>query len=171
MNLLSLRRSFVIFCAAATLMLGTSPNADAQKNQLRGSVRIDGSSTVFPISEAASSFFAKYYPDVKITLGQSGTGGGFKRFVKGETDISDASRPIKPSEYKATVDNKVEFIEMPIAYDGLTIVVPPESTFVDKLTVDELKKIFLADSAAKTWSEVRAGWPAQPIKIFAPGER
>ena len=114
-------------------------------------------------------------PNVKIPVGVSGTGGGFKRFTKGETDISDASRPIKYKEFLSCKENGVSFIELPVAYDGLTIAVGKDNDFVDTLTVEQLQKIFLADKKdtsfvnAKKWSDVDARWPATPIKIFAPG--
>jgi phosphate transport system substrate-binding protein len=106
---------------------------------------------------------------VRVTVGISGTGGGFKRFAKGETDISDASRPIKAAEAKAAAEAKIEYIELPVAYDGLSIVVNKGNQFVDKLTVDDLKKIFLAGNPAKTWRDVNPKWPAMEIKIYAPG--
>ncbi len=137
--------------------------------ELQGKVEIDGSSTVYPISEAAASRFIKQFPNVGVTVGVSGTGGGFERFTKGETDISDASRPIKASEFEAAKKANISFVELPVAYDGLTLVVHKENDWVDKLTVDEIKKIFTTSGSAKTWSEVRSGWPDKPIKIFAPG--
>ena len=143
-------------------------NASAN-TELSGKIDIDGSSTVYPITEAAAAAFKKLYANVNITGGKSGTGGGFKRFNTGETDISDASRPIKSKELKACQDNKVSFVEIPIAYDGLTVVVHKDNSFVDSLTVDQLKTIFLSDKAAKTWKEVNAEWPDEEIKIFAPG--
>jgi phosphate transport system substrate-binding protein len=147
-----------------------SAEAAPQGNtELQGKVSIDGSSTVFPISEAAASQFQKLYPNVSVNVGVSGTGGGFKRFVKGEIDISDASRPIDAAEVKAAKENDVTFVELPIAYDGLTIVVHPSNDWVDQLTVDEIKKIYLADNAVKMWSEVRAGWPEKPLQVFSPG--
>ena len=136
---------------------------------LSGKIKIDGSSTVYPISEAAAASFKKLFPGVSTTVGQSGTGGGFKRFTKGETDISDASRPIKDKEFKMCKDNKIGFVEIPIAYDGLTIVVNKKNKFLDTLTIDQLKKIFLADSAAKKWSDIDPKYPAEDIKIYAPG--
>tara|TARA_R110002049_G_scaffold309268_1_gene519619 strand:- start:160356 stop:161498 length:1143 start_codon:yes stop_codon:yes gene_type:complete len=144
--------------------------ADAQVNlQLQGKVDIDGSSTVYPISEAAAASFTKKFPNVNVNVGVSGTGGGFKRFTTGATDISDASRPIKDSEFAAAKAAGVAFYELPVAYDGLTIVVHKDNDWVDHLTVDEIKKIFNAETAAKSWSAVRAGWPDNEIKIFAPG--
>ena len=167
-----MKRVFGTFFAAGFLavLMGFGLVADAQVNeQLQGKVEIDGSSTVYPISEAAAASFTKTFPNVSVNVGVSGTGGGFKRFTKGETDISDASRPIKDSEFAAAKAAGVSFYELPVAYDGLTIVVHKENTWVDHLTVDEIKKIFNADTAAKSWSAVRPGWPDVEIKIFAPG--
>ena len=137
--------------------------------ELSGKIDIDGSSTVYPITEAAAAAFKKIYPSVNITVGKSGTGGGFKRFNKGDTDISDASRPIKGKEYKACTKNKVTFLEVPVAYDGLTVVVHKDNTFLKEMTVDHLKKIFLEGSAVETWDKVDPSFPNKKIKIFAPG--
>ena len=139
------------------------------KNELTGTIEIDGSSTVAPVSTEAADLFSDEFPNVKIPVGVSGTGGGFKRFTKGDTDISDASRPIKFKEFEACRKNKIEFIEIPIAYDGLTIAVNKKNNWVDKLTVGQLKSIFLAGSAAKTWDQIDKSWPNKEIKIFAPG--
>lgn len=141
-----------------------SPNSE-----MSGKIDIDGSSTVYPITEAAAAAFKKLYENVNITVGKSGTGGGFKRFTIGETDISDASRPIKDTELSACHEHKIGFVELPIAYDGLTIVVHKDNDFVDQLTVEQLQTIFLSDRAAKTWKDVNSAWPDTVIKIFAPG--
>lgn len=148
--------------------LGCS-SAVSQNNQLRGRIDIDGSSTVYPISEAAAAEFNKRYPNVTINVGVSGTGGGFKRFTVGDTDISDASRPIKDSELAAARKNGISFFEIPVAYDGLTLVVHKSNDWVDSLTLEEIRKIFTTDGNAKTWAQVREGWPNTEIKIFAPG--
>lgn len=151
-----------------------SLNAQGIKD-LEGKIVVDGSSTVAPITIQADSTFREICPKVTVPVGISGTGGGFKRFTKGETDISDASRPIKYAEFLICKKNGVGFIELPIAYDGLTIAVAKGNSFVDTLTIDQLKKIFLADTKdkkfanAKTWKEINNEWPDQPIKIFAPG--
>lgn len=141
--------------------------------ELQGKIDIDGSSTVFPITEAAASRFRKLYPNVNINVGVSGTGGGFKRFTRGETDISDASRPIDVAEFEAAAKSDVKAIELPIAYDGLTVVVHPENDWVDQLTIDEIKKIYASGDASspapKMWSEIRAGFPERAIEPFAPG--
>ena len=153
---------------AFVLTVAGSPSI-AQNSGLRGKVEIDGSSTVFPITEAAAAQFNKRYPGVTVNVGVSGTGGGFKRFTKGETDISDASRPIKASEFEATKTANLLFFEIPVAYDGLTLVIHKQNDWVDYLTLDEIKKIFTTEGNAKTWSQVREGWPDTEIQIFAPG--
>lgn len=134
-------------------------------------VQIDGSSTVYPITEAVAEEFQKVYKDIKVTVGISGTGGGFKRFVRGETDINNASRPIKASEIEACQANGIEFIELPIAFDALAVVVNKENDWVDYLTVAELKKIWEPEAQGKSmkWSDIRPGWPDQPITLFGPG--
>ncbi len=136
---------------------------------LRGSVVIDGSSTVYPITEAVAEAFADVAPQVRVTVAVSGTGGGFKRFTTGETDISNASRPIKKNELDNATSNKVQFVEIPVAYDGLTIVVNKSNTWVDSLSVGDLKRIFLDGSNVRTWQDLRPEWPNSTIKIYAPG--
>jgi phosphate transport system substrate-binding protein len=140
---------------------------------LSGSVEIDGSSTVYPITEAISEEFRKVNSGVNVTAKFAGTGGGFKRFCAGETDINDASRPIKKdddAEGKACAANGIEYVELQVAIDGLTVVVNPANTFATCLTVDELKTIYGPDSPADLkWSDVRAGFPANLVKRFMPG--
>jgi len=142
---------------------------DANASKLEGTVKADGSSTVYPISEAAAEEFQKVHPRVRVTVGISGTGGGFKKFTAGETDISDASRPIKEVEMQAAAQHGVEYIELPVAFDGLSVMVNPKNTWVDHLTVDELKRIWQPGSTVKKWSDVRAGWPAEEIRLFGAG--
>ena len=135
-------------------------------------VKIDGSSTVYPITEAvAEEFQNSHGGTVKVTVGISGTGGGFKKFVRGETDISDASRPILKEELALAKENKIEFIELPVAFDAITVMVNPKNTWVDYLTVAELKKIWEPDAQGKImkWSQVRPGWPEESIKLYGPG--
>ena len=147
-----------------------APEASAQDvRKLRGSIRIDGSSTVYPLTEAVAETFKKASPNVQVTVGVSGTGGGFKRFAANETDISDASRPIKGSESTLCEEAGVEYIEIPVAYDGLTIVLNPANDWVKDITVEDLKRIYLTDDPAKTWKDVRPEWPDVPLAIFAPG--
>jgi phosphate transport system substrate-binding protein len=132
-------------------------------------VTIDGSSTVFPITEAVAEEFQRAHPDVRVTVGISGTGGGFKKFTVGETDINDASRIIKSSEVELAEQNGIGYIELPVAFDGISVVVNPENTFVDYLTVEELQQIWEPGSSVERWSEVRAGWPDEEIALYAPG--
>ena len=134
-----------------------------------GAVRIDGSSTVYPFAEAVAEEFSKKNPSTKVTVGQSGTGGGFKRFGAGETDFSNASRPIKAGEVEACKAKSVEFVELPVAFDGLTIVVSPANDWAKQITVEQLKAIFLSSSAAKRWKDVDPSWPDEPIKVYSPG--
>lgn len=137
--------------------------------QAQNTVRIDGSSTVFPITEAVAEEFGKRNRTVRVTVGISGTGGGFKKFVAGETDISDASRPIKGSESAAAKRGGVQYIELPVAYDALTVVVNPRNTWCRSITRAELKKIWEPGSQVRRWSQVRAGWPNRPIKLYGAG--
>lgn len=146
-----------------------SAGGDGKKSNLSGTVKSDGSSTVFPIMEAVGEEFQKDNPNVKVTVGLSGTGGGFKKFVVGETDISNASRPIKPEELEQAKANGVEYIELTLAYDGLSVMVNPANDFVKDITTDELKKIWNAGSTVKTWKDVRGSWSDEEIKLFGPG--
>ncbi len=143
--------------------------AQQPATELAGTVKIDGSSTVYPVSEAVAEEFNKTNPKVEVTIGVSGTGGGFKKFTIGETDISNASRPIKDSEKEQAAANKIEYIELNVAYDGLSVVVNKDNTWVDYLTVEELKKIWEPESKVKTWKDVRPEWPAEEIKLYGPG--
>jgi len=134
-------------------------------------IKIDGSSTVYPITEAIAEEFQKVNKDIKVIVGISGTGGGFKKFTTNQTDISDASRPIKTSEQKQARLNGIDYIELPIAYDGLTVVVNKNNKFIDKMTVAELKKLWepAAQNVVTKWSQVRDSWPAEKIKLYGPG--
>jgi len=137
---------------------------------IEGEIAVDGSSTVFPITEAmAEEFGILTDRGVRVTVGVSGTGGGFKRFCAGETDISDASRPIKDAEVELCTEAGIEFIEVPVAFDGLTVVLHPDNDWVDFLTVDELNHIFRPDDFATSWAEVREGFPDVEIALYAPG--
>lgn len=134
-------------------------------------VKADGSSTVFPISEAVAEEFQKTKRDIMVTVGLSGTGGGFKKFCTGETDLSNASRPIKASEMELCKKNNVEYIELPIAFDGLAVMVNPKNTWVTHMTVEELKRIWepAAQGKITKWSQVRTGWPEKELRLFGPG--
>ena len=135
-------------------------------------VKVDGSSTVYPVTEAVAEEFQKAKKGaVKVTVGISGTGGGFKKFCRGETDISNASRPILKKEMGDCKTAGVEYIELPVAFDALTVVVNPQNDFIKSMTVAELKKMWepAAQGKVKTWKDVNASWPDQPLKLFGAG--
>lgn len=156
--------------AGLALAAGALASCGGERRLVEGSVEVDGSSTVYPISEAvAEEFMAANEGSVRVTVGTSGTGGGFKRFCAGETDISNASRPIKDSEREACEAAGVEPLEVPVAYDGLSVVTHPDATWVDCLTVEELRKIWEPASTVRRWSEVRDGFPDQQFKLYGPG--
>lgn len=152
----------------AAILFGISANDASAERKI---IKADGSSTVFPITEAVAEEFQNATKNVMVTVGLSGTGGGFKKFCTGETDISDASRPIKTSEMELCNKNNVEYIELPVAYDGLAVMVNPKNTWVDHMTVEELKKIWepAAQGVITKWSQVRKGWPDKEIRLFGPG--
>ncbi len=131
-------------------------------------IKIDGSSTVYPISEAVAEEFQSAQK-IKVTVGESGTGGGFKKFCRGETDISDASRPISQKEMDACKEAGIQFIELPIAYDALTIVVNSKNDFVKSISVEDLKKIWAPGSSVKNWNQVSTSYPNLPMALFGPG--
>ena len=139
-------------------------------DRLSGSVAIDGSSTVFPVTEAVAEEFRSVAPKVRVTVGVSGTGGGFQKFCNGETDISDASRPIKDSEIEECADNGIEFLPLRIGLDGLAVVAHPDADFLECITLGELAILWGPDSEGeiKSWNQVRAGWPDEDIQLFGP---
>lgn len=143
--------------------------ASDEEAALEGEVGIDGSSTVAPIGEAVSEEFAAVQPGVKAPIGVSGTGGGFEKFTSGETDISQASRPIKDEEKAAAEEAGIEVTEFKVAFDGLSVVVNKENDFVDQLTVEDLKKLWVDSGSAVKWSDINSEWPAEEVKFFSPG--
>lgn len=159
---------------AATGETGTENTEGAETTgeesaELEGEIGIDGSSTVAPIGEAVSEEFAAEHPKVQAPIGVSGTGGGFERFTAKETDISEASRPIKDEEKALAEENGIEFTEFKVAFDGLSIVVNKENDFIDQLTVEDLKKLWIEDGSTKKWSDINPEWPAEEVKFFSPG--
>jgi phosphate transport system substrate-binding protein len=138
---------------------------------LSGDILIDGSSTAYPITEAMAEEFGKVHRNVRITVGISGTGGGFKKFCNKETNISNASRPIKPSEVDLCEGSEVEYIELPIAYDGLAVVVHPNNDWAQCITAAELRMMWepAAEETIMRWNQIRPEWPDQPITLYAPG--
>jgi len=138
---------------------------------LTGTIKVDGSSTVFPVTEAVAEEFRAVQPKVKVTIGVSGTGGGFKKFSRGETNLSNASRPIKDKEKAACAENNINYLELEVAYDGLAVLVNPANDWVDNFTVEELKKIWepAAQGVIMKWNQIRPEWPNEEIHLFGPG--
>nr|WP_308206679.1 PstS family phosphate ABC transporter substrate-binding protein [Actinoplanes hotanensis] len=162
-----------LFLTAALTACGSdNPSTDSggdTAEQLSGEVKVDGSSTVGPLSKAAADLYAEEQAKVNVTVGTSGTGGGFKKFCVGETDVSDASRPIKDSE-KAECDAKgVKYAELIVANDALSVVVNKENTWTDCLTVAQLKKIWEPKSKVANWNQVDPSFPNEPMKLFGAG--
>lgn len=155
----------VVLAVLGLIACGSDPKTTAQ---LAGTIEIDGSSTVAPVSIAVAEEFRKMQPKVRVNVGISGTGGGFKRFTAGETDISDASRLIRDEERAAAGNNSINFVEMKVGTDGLSVLVHPKNEFVDCLTVEELKKTWEPGSTVKTWSDVRSSFPSEKIQLFGP---
>ena len=159
----------------ATLMFsacgGSESKEGAGGENLSGSIQIDGSSTVYPITEAVAEEYRTEAPDVKVTVGVSGTGGGMKKFTRGEIDIVDASRKMKSSEDSLAKANGISYIELPVAYDGLTVVVHPENDWVKEITTEELKKIWEPSAQGKItkWNQIRSNWPDKEIHLYGPG--
>jgi phosphate transport system substrate-binding protein len=165
---MNLRATITLVAAAvgATAGLVLATTAQAQ------TVKIDGSSTVYPITEAVAEEFQKSKKGaVKVTVGISGTGGGFKKFCRGETDVSDASRPISAKEMKACAEAGIKYVELPVAYDALTVVINPKNSWIKELKVDELKAMWepAAQGKVTSWKQANAAWPDAPLKLFGPG--
>jgi phosphate transport system substrate-binding protein len=160
-----MKTSITLIAAAA---LAASAPAVAQQRV----VKVDGSSTVFPVTEAvAEDFQVAKKRSVHVTVGISGTGGGFKKFCRGETDVSNASRPILRKEMDDCKAAGIEYIELPVAFDALTVVINPKNNFVKQLTIAEMKKMWepAAQGKVTTWNQVNPAWPNQPMKLFGPG--
>jgi len=168
-NKLALKRfSIAGAVAIATATLGLTVSEVRSQGNL---VAIDGSSTVYPIQEGLAEEFQKDNPDYRVTVGVSGSGGGFEKFCRGETDISNASRPIKDSEAQRCADNGIEFVELQVAFDGITVVVNPENNWVDTMTVEQLQTIWEpeAQGSVTRWSDVNSRWPNAEMSLYGPG--
>jgi phosphate transport system substrate-binding protein len=148
---------------------GESDAQDAAGEALAGEVLIDGSSTVFPIAEAIAEEFQIQQPRVRVSVGISGSGGGFERFCNDELDLSNASRPIRDSEREACAAAGIEFTELTLAWDGLSVITNPQNEFLQCLTLEDLSKIWEPESRVATWRDVRAEWPAEEIQLYGPG--
>ena len=155
--------------AALLLLAGCAGCDETDPTGLEGAIRVDGSSTVFPLTEAVAEEFMRDHPGVRVTVGASGTGGGFAKFGRGETDVSGASRAIEGGE-EATLDAAgIPFVEIPVAYDGIAVVTHPKTDWVGCLTTAELGAIWEPDSRVETWADVRAGFPDVPVELYGPG--
>ena len=164
----------MIGSALVLVVAACAPDAGEQSDEryagLQGTIEVDGSSTVYPITEAMAEEFGRAAGgNVRVTVGMSGTGGGFKRFCAGETQLSNASRAIKAAEKEQCAAAGVEYLELPVAIDGLAVVVHPENTAVTCLTTAELKQLWQPGSTVQRWSQLRAGLPDEQIKLYGPG--
>lgn len=158
-------------CAFIMLACGNNKKNNDKDADASATITIDGSSTVYPITEAIAEEFRGEFPDVNITIGVSGTGGGFKKFGRGEIDIANASRPIKDSEGQDAAKNNISYVKLDIAYDGLAVVVNPANDWVKCLTVEQLKKIWepAAQGKITKWNQIDPSWPNEDIRLFGPG--
>jgi phosphate transport system substrate-binding protein len=169
---LSRRPLFAAAFITAALVAGacnTQGSGGGGGSDLAGTINIDGSSTVGPLTEAIAEEFRGTSPDVDVRVGESGTGGGFEKFCNGETDISNASREIKDEEAKVCQDKSITYVGLKVAIDGLSVAVNNANTFANCLTTAELKKIWEPRSTVKSWKDVKAAWPDRPIKLYGPG--
>ncbi|HKJ06690.1 MAG TPA: substrate-binding domain-containing protein, partial [Flavobacteriaceae bacterium] len=168
-------KKVLLVLSIATLTIACGDKKEKKDNvettQLDGTIKVDGSSTVFPVTEAVAEEFRAVQPDVRVTIGVSGTGGGFKKFSRGETNLSNASRPIKDKEKKACEENNINYLELEVAYDGLAVLVHPENDWVDHFTVEELKKMWepAAQGKIMKWNQIRPEWPDEELHLFGPG--
>ncbi len=180
MNSINISRRTLVAGSAAAFALSAVPGirlvaaqteytAPDNIGEISGSIEADGSSTVGPLTEAVIEEFAAIAPGITVTNGVSGTGGGFKRFVAGEIQISNASRPIESDEAEAAAANGVAWFVFEVAYDGITVVVSAENDFVESLTVEQLAQIWSADGGVTTWADVNPDWPAETIELYGPG--
>lgn len=150
---------------------GNKEKNNASENDLRGSIQIDGSSTVYPLTEAVAEDFRSVQPNVRVTIGVSGTGGGFQKFARGETHISNASRKIKESEIKTCEENNISFEGFLVAYDGMAIIANPQNDWLENITVEELKQIWQpeAQGTIKKWNQIRPEWPDEMLYLYGAG--
>ncbi|MDH3323876.1 MAG: PstS family phosphate ABC transporter substrate-binding protein [Flavobacteriaceae bacterium] len=166
-----MKKSIVIIALAfLSIACGNkkSNNQDGTEALLSGTVSIDGSGTVFPVSEAVAEEFLAEEPNVKVTVGESGTGGGFKKFGAGVIDISDASREIKGKEIELCKENGIEYVQLTVALDGITVVVNKDNTWATSMTTEELKKLWEPNSKITKWNQIRNEWPNEEIHLYGP---
>jgi phosphate transport system substrate-binding protein len=161
----NMKKTTIVLALAALLGLG----ACSTTKKLEGNIAIDGSSTVYPVTEAVAEEFNAQYPDVKVSVGFSGTGGGMSKFIAKEIDIANASRKIKSSEAEAATAAGIEYLEIKVGFDGLSILVNPENDWVASLTVEQLKEMWKPGSTIMNWSDIDPTWPNEKIVFYAPG--
>ncbi|MFF2877761.1 PstS family phosphate ABC transporter substrate-binding protein [Gottfriedia sp. NPDC057991] len=172
---MQLKKALVLVVAITAMLslaacgIAYHPNSSTPEKQLTGSILIDGSSTVFPIMQTITKQYRSAQPEVTISIGNSGTTDGFKKFANGVTDINDASRPITNEEATIAKQNNIDYIQLKLAYDGLSVVVNKDNDFVNQLTVEQLAKLWSVKSKIKTWHELNSAWPKKEIKFFSPG--
>lgn len=157
---------FVIVAALILLFTGCGQSGGDGSG---GRIQVDGSSTVYPITEAVAEEFMQENRAMRVTVGVSGTGGGFEKFVRGETDINDASRPISPSEVKLAEENGVNYIELPVAYDGIAVVANPDNDWLECISSQELEEIWQPDSEIQRWNQIRDDFPDRSLSLYGPG--
>lgn len=160
---------FVLLLVLFVAACGGDSDTAIDGNTLQGMVQVDGSSTVYPLTEAVAEEFMKVNPRVRVTVGVSGTGGGFNKFLRGETDINDASRPIKPSEAELAIANSISYIELPVAFDGLAVVVNPANDWAECFNVNELIKAWEPGSEVNNWNQIRDGFPDLELRLYGAG--
>ncbi|WP_299984581.1 PstS family phosphate ABC transporter substrate-binding protein [uncultured Pontibacter sp.] len=166
-----LKFSAATLLCASLMLTSCGGNSQEGNSDLAGSIQIDGSSTVYPVTEAVAEEYRAEAPDVKVTVGVSGTGGGMKKFTRGEIDIVNASRAMNASEEQTASENGISFVQLSVAYDGLTVVVHPSNDWAQDITVAELKKIWEpeAQGTIKRWNQIRPEWPDQEIHLYGAG--
>ncbi len=158
----------LVIMMSLALVIGACGNKKEKAEELTGSISIDGSGTVFPVSEAVAEEFLKVEPQVRVTVGESGTGGGFKKFATGVTDITNASREIKDAEIALCKENGIEYIRLTVALDGISVVVNKDNTWAKTMTTEDLKKLWEPNSTVNKWSDIKAEWPNEEIHLYGP---
>ena len=171
MTMSRLRHTAVWAALAGAVACGGGPASSSNTAPAASDIRVDGSSTVFVVSEAVAEEFQKANAGARVTVGTSGTGGGFQKFCRGESDINDASRPISKAEMTACSSGGITYYELPIAYDGIAIVANPKAAWINDITVDELKVLWAPDAQGKVmkWNQVRSSWPDREIHLYGAG--
>lgn len=161
----------LLIVALLAFACGSKSTQESSSTTLTGEIKVDGSSTVYPITEAIAEEFRTSQPAVRVTVGVSGTGGGFKKFGRGEIDINNASRPIKEKEAQVCQESNIQYLDLKVAFDGLAVIVNKENTWIESITVQELKMLWepAAQGKITKWNQIRAEWPNEEIHLYGPG--